>query len=72
MRTSQMLIELLRWLVEAPKTKAEMQEKHDGRTIASATRRGYIMEYGMANGVFVMLTAKGEARLCLEDGEFSL
>lgn len=66
MRTSMKLLELLSFLRTDPKAKAEVLEKHDGRTIASAERRGFTREYSAARGVFVMLTERGEAFLVLE------
>jgi hypothetical protein len=68
LRTSTKLIELLRFLSETETVSStELREKHDGRTIASADRRGFTMEYNGAHGIFTMVTDRGKAFLLLED-----
>ena len=70
LRTSTKLLDLLRFLKERTTvTTTELREKHDGRTIASADRRGFTMEYNAANGIFTMITDRGRAFLILEEGE---
>ena len=64
--STERLLELMRWLSETAKSATEMYERFDGRTIASAERRGYMMLYSTATGTFVMITDRGEAFVTLE------
>lgn len=72
MRTSSKLLNLLKFLSERETvTTTELREKHDGRTIASADRRGFTMEYNAQHGAFTMITERGKAFLVLEgDGRW--
>lgn len=71
MRTSSKLLDLLKFLTEREAvTTTELREKHDGRTIASADRKGFTMEYNAQHGVFTMITERGRAFLVLQDGHW--
>lgn len=67
MRVSAKLVELLRDL-ENPRPSVEVRSSHDGRTVAAAARKLFIMEYAApGGGMMFMRTEVGEAQLILAE-----